>query len=130
MLGINAKSIIELSEVLDQGFTVSCAERVIHHLGLPLNAALKIMGVSPTTFHSYRREERLLRPETSRALYELASLAETAEAYFEEDDAAHRWLRTPSASFGGKTPLEYAGVPGGAAYVETLLHRLEHGVYS
>ncbi len=47
-----------------------------------------------------------------------------------DQDAVNRWMSTPQSLLGGKTPSEYASTEDGARDVETLVGRLEHGVFS
>jgi len=130
LLGLQATTLLDLGEAVQHGFEPSMIERLGKHVGLTLGATLSLIGLSDSTYHSYRRKGRPLGPETSTHLYHLARVMEAAEEYFEDLPAAHAWLQTPRPTFGDRTPLQFALLPGGAEYVTTVLSRLEHGVYS
>jgi putative toxin-antitoxin system antitoxin component (TIGR02293 family) len=40
------------------------------------------------------------------------------------------WLNTPNLALGGINPQALLGTPGGIEQVETILGRIDHGVYS
>ena len=130
LLGLDASSLIELGAAVEQGFDPSAVRRLANRLELSLGAALKLLEVKESTFHLYKRENRRLNRDDSAHLYRLAQVTEAAEAYFESAERARAWLQTPRLSFGNKTPLQFALLPGGTEYVLTVLSRLEHGVYT
>jgi putative toxin-antitoxin system antitoxin component (TIGR02293 family) len=45
-------------------------------------------------------------------------------------DAARTWLSTPAPALGDRTPEDVAATDLGAREVESLIGRLEHGVFS
>ena len=55
-------------------------------------------------------------------------VAEMAARIFGDPAKAHRWLRKPKASLGGKTPLAYLATEAGARVVEEMLNQIDHGV--
>jgi putative toxin-antitoxin system antitoxin component (TIGR02293 family) len=59
-----------------------------------------------------------------------AGVAALAEEILGATPKAARWLRRPNRALGGKTPLETLDTDLGASQVETVLHRVEHGVFS
>jgi putative toxin-antitoxin system antitoxin component (TIGR02293 family) len=128
LLGVRARTLIALGQEIDQGFSTSAVAEFSRHLSLTLEETLGLLRVSDSTYHSHKRQQKPLRPETSAHLYQLARVTEAAEDYFEHKDAAHAWLQTPRATFGGQTPLQFARLPGGAEYVSHVLGRMEHGI--
>jgi len=130
LLRLKATTLLELGDAVQTGFQPTVLEAFGKHLGLNLGEALGLLGLSESTYHSYRREKRPMKPDISASLYQLARVTEAAEAYFENVQDAHLWLQTQRQTFGGRTPLQFALLPGGAEYVTTVLSRLEHGVYT
>jgi putative toxin-antitoxin system antitoxin component (TIGR02293 family) len=64
-------------------------------------------------------------------LVRFARLFHLATALYDGDeDAARAWLRKPARALDGETPLDHAGTEAGAREVESLIGRLEHGVYT
>ena len=130
LLGLKATTLLDLGDAVHDGFDPVTLERLANHLGLSLGDTLDLIGLSPSTYHSHRRQTRPIKPEVSASLYHLARVTEAAEHYFGNTKAAHTWLQTPRVTFGSRTPLQFALLPGGAEYVTTVLSRLEHGVYT
>lgn len=130
LLGLKATTLVELGNAVNEGFKPDALERFARHLGLTLSGTLELIRLSESTYHSYRRKGRPLSADDSANLYHLARVTEAAEHYFQDVNDAHQWLMTPRMTFGNKTPLQFALLPGGAEYVTTVLSRLEHGVYT
>ncbi|WP_415788009.1 type II RES/Xre toxin-antitoxin system antitoxin [Deinococcus saxicola] len=130
LLGLNASTLLELGAAVDQGFSPDALERFARRLGFTLAETLSLIQLSESTYHSYRRKGRALSADSSAHLYHLARVTEVAEHYFGSVTDAHHWLVTSRMTFGNKTPLQFALLPGGAEYVNTVLSRLEHGVYT
>ena len=63
-------------------------------------------------------------------LVRTASLMARAVEVLEDERAAVRWLRSPQRALAGAVPLELAETDVGARAVDTLLGRMEHGVYT
>jgi putative toxin-antitoxin system antitoxin component (TIGR02293 family) len=130
LLGLKATTLLDLGDAVHAGFEPTTLQRLAQHIGLSIGETLALIGLSDSTYHSYRRNGRALSPDVSTHLYQLARVTEAAEAYFENAPAAHAWLQTARPTFGHRTPLQFALLPGGAEYVTTVLSRLEHGVYT
>ena len=130
LLGLKASTLLDLGSAVHIGFKPEAIERFAKHVGLTLRETLLLVGLSESTYHSYRRRGRTINPDTSANLYQLARVTEAAEGYFEHQQAAHSWLQIPRPTFGNRTPLQFSLLPGGAEYVTTVLSRLEHGVYT
>ena len=89
------------------------------------------IGISIATL-SRRRQSRLpLDAGHSDRLVRFARLFRLAtELYDGDEDAARAWLTKPSRALDGKTPQDHAGTEVGAREVESLIGRLEYGVYT
>lgn len=129
-LGIEARNEVQLVEALAGGLPPETAERLARHLGISLTGLLELTGIKSSTYHDRKRRGRPLSAEESERLYRLAKLAEAAEGYFEDKDAARRWLAHPKVALGGKSPLAFGRTAEGAAYVLALLGRMAYGVIS
>lgn len=53
-----------------------------------------------------------------------------AEEVFGDPAKAFLWLRRPNAVLRNATPIDLLDTPEGIQQVDTLLGRIEHGVYS
>jgi putative toxin-antitoxin system antitoxin component (TIGR02293 family) len=67
--------------------------------------------------------------ETDRA-NRLARLVELSERVFGDTEKSSRWLRKPRTNLSGQTALELIATDAGAAIVEEMLHRIDHGMYA
>lgn len=86
--------------------------------------------IKSSTYHGRSKRSEPLSPDESERVYRLAKITEAAEGYFEDPEAARRWLGHPKVALGGKSPLEFARTAEGAEYVVDLLGRMAHGVVS
>jgi putative toxin-antitoxin system antitoxin component (TIGR02293 family) len=59
-----------------------------------------------------------------------ARVAALAEGILGDKIKAARWLRRPNRALAGKTPFQTLDTDRGVGQVETVLHRVEHGVFS
>jgi putative toxin-antitoxin system antitoxin component (TIGR02293 family) len=85
--------------------------------------------VVPRRTLARRRESgsRLSLEESDRAV-RLARIAALSERVFGDDAIAHAWLREPSRTLAGATPLSLLKTETGAQLVEQTLHRIDFGM--
>jgi putative toxin-antitoxin system antitoxin component (TIGR02293 family) len=67
---------------------------------------------------------------TSDRLYRLSKILAVAEEVLADPKNAMTWLRRPQPGLGGKQPLDLLVTQAGADEVETLLRRIDFGVYT
>lgn len=60
----------------------------------------------------------------------LLQIRQKAIDVFESEDRALGWLNEPNAAFSGQTPLVHARTELGCRQIETVLDRIDHGVFS
>jgi putative toxin-antitoxin system antitoxin component (TIGR02293 family) len=70
---------------------------------------------------------RLSLEESDRAV-RLARIAALSERVFGDEAIAHAWLREPSRTLAGATPLSLLKTETGAQLVEQTLHRIDFGM--
>ena len=98
--------------------------------GLPWPAIGRVLRLPDRTLARRRKAGRLASPESDRLL-RLAQLFQQAVELWDGNTAsAAAWFQGSCRALGGRTPLESAETEVGAAEVEQLLGRLEHGVFS
>jgi len=85
--------------------------------------------IPPRTF-ARRKQERKLNAEESDTIARLAMVVDFAEEVFGDNDKASIWLRHPNKSLDGFSPIELLETDYGARIVETILGRIQHGIYS
>ena len=100
-------------------------------LGLTVESLAAKVGISGATLSRRRQSGQPLDVGCSDRLLRFARLFRLAtELYDGDEEAARRWLSKPARALDGEAPLEHAATEAGAREVESLLGRLEHGVYT
>lgn len=77
-----------------------------------------------------RKDEKRLTPEESNRVYRLARVAAHAEEVLGDIQKVRSWLAHENRALGGVTPLSLLDTDEGARQVETILGRIEYGVFS
>lgn len=78
-----------------------------------------------------RKKTRRLTADESERLQRLAGCFGQAVSLFDGDaDRARDWFRKPIPALSGLTPLDMTDTEVGAREVESLIGRLEHGVFA
>lgn len=72
---------------------------------------------------------KTLSPEQSDRIARLARVTAHAQRAFGDPVAALEWLRTRNPALGDETPLRLLRTGSGANLVESVLTRIEYGVY-
>lgn len=130
LLGLASVSTRELLDKVEAGLPFAALERFRRNLRVPIEELAVLVQIKPRTL-ARRRDEGRLTPEESDRLLRAARVWGRALALFDGDlDAARTWFSTPSPALANRTPRAVATTEVGAREVETLLGRLEHGVFS
>ena len=90
---------------------------------------MTVLDLRECTMARRKREAKLRAGESDRLL-RVARVAALAEEILGDKVKAARWLRRPNRILGGKTPLQTLDTDIGASQVETVLHPVEHGLFS
>ncbi len=129
LLGFEPLDSAALVARVEEGFSYRTLERLRGNVGLSREALADLVQINPRTLD--RRKGGRLRTDESDRLLRAARVFGGAIALFEGDvDAARAWLSSPQRALGGAVPLEMARTEVGAREVESLVGRLEHGVFS
>lgn len=75
------------------------------------------------------KSSRKLSPEQSDRIARLAGVMAHAQRTFGDREAALEWLRTSNPTLGNESPLRLLRTGSGANLVESVLTRIEYGVY-
>jgi len=122
----------DMSDVVAQlrsGLPYGILEAMVRDFGLELKELVPVLDIPWTTLMRRKRSKRF-RPDESDRVYRLARIATLAAEVLEGKERASRWLREPNRALGGEAPLRLLDTEVGARQVETVLGRIEHGVYS
>jgi putative toxin-antitoxin system antitoxin component (TIGR02293 family) len=130
LLGLKTYETAGLHQRVKEGLSFAALERLRRAMDLPAHSIAAVLHIPLRTLQR-RKDEGRLRPDESDRLVRLARLFGGAIRLFEGDGAAARaWLESPLTALGGNTPLDLAQTEPGAGEVETLIGRLEHGVFA
>ena len=113
-----------------EGLKFEAVEKVKASASLTDREIARLLGIGEATLRRARAARATLDAATSDRLYRLSKTIATAEEVLEGADNAMSWMRRPQPALGGKVPLELLVTQAGADEVETLLRRLDYGVYT
>ena len=99
-------------------------------LGLTNEQLASVLGVSPRSVARLDPAKSHLDAVSGDRLVRSARLYAIAVDVLEDPHAAAQWLKAPQSALGGAVPLELAQTDVGTRAVETLLGRMEHGVFT
>ena len=122
VLGHRVRTLDDLRRLVEAGLPVEALARVVARVAEP---ELRYRIVPRATLH--RRRQRLSVEESER-LERLARITALAEDVWENDDAAHDFLRSAQPQLGGERPVDLSHTDLGARQVEELLLKLEFGL--
>ena len=123
-IGVNVN---ERMDAVKRGLPITHLHDFLEKTGLPPDAVFVVLKLKKEEVEN--REK--LTPEESERLWRLASVFGTALALFEGDSKrAIEWLSARQKALGNSSPLEHVKTEPGAAEVQELIGRIEHGVFS
>lgn len=123
------RSADRLRERVRSGLPYSALKALAERLNAPLGELGDALRVPARTLARRRRVGRFSAGESDR-LVRLGRIAALAEEVLGDRARAARWLRQPNRALGQVVPLRHLDTDLGAREVETVLLRIEHGVYS
>lgn len=113
-----------------EGLSFDGVERIKAHASLTDAELARLLGIGEATLRRARAADGTLDAPTSDRLYRLSKVIAIAEEVLESTSNAMTWLRRPQPALAGKVPLDLLTTEAGADEVETLLRRIDHGVYT
>ena len=130
LLGLRNSDPAHVLRQVESGLAFRAFARLQHNAGLTQTQLTRAAGITPTTL-GRRKEGGHFTPEESDRLLRVTRLFAKALDLHEGDVAAARqWLSAPQPALGGGEPLAVAQTEVGAREVESLIDRLENGVFS
>jgi putative toxin-antitoxin system antitoxin component (TIGR02293 family) len=130
LLGLDTFEATDLLRAQRRGFPYRALERLRRNMALPLELVGDLVAIPRRTLARRKRGGRLLPDESDRLLRAARLFGRTLALFEGNRDAASEWLTRPQPALGGAVPIELAASDLGAREVETLVGRLEHGVFS
>jgi putative toxin-antitoxin system antitoxin component (TIGR02293 family) len=130
LLGLKTYELPALLRRVQRGFSFHVLERLHRNVELEIDAITELVQISPRTLTRRKKEGRFLPDESDRLVRASRLFAKALELFEGNTDAARDWLSAPQTALGGAVPLDFARTELGLREVETVLDRLEQGVYS
>lgn len=127
--GGGKETAVQVIHLLKSGLPVRELDELQSRLELPMEKLAPMLGISKATLHRRKAAGRLDVAESDRVV-RFARLLGKAVFVMESLENGRRWLMSPQVGLGGEIPLEFAETEVGAREVESLLGRIEYGVYS
>jgi putative toxin-antitoxin system antitoxin component (TIGR02293 family) len=120
-------SILELNAVVERGLPKATLRHVARRVFSDAAEQRAMMHrIVPEATYKRRRER--LSPAESERTERLARVIATAEDVWQDRQQARRFLTTPHAEIGGKTPLDAALTELGARQAEEVMARIMYGL--
>jgi putative toxin-antitoxin system antitoxin component (TIGR02293 family) len=127
VLGKVVGSIEELEEIVGEGLPKEALRITVRRVfAAPREANICLYRIVPEA--TYKRRTGKLRVVESERTERLARIIAAAEAVWDDQNDARKWLTTPHPELGDRAPIECALTELGARQVESLLDRLQYGL--
>jgi putative toxin-antitoxin system antitoxin component (TIGR02293 family) len=120
----------DLIRLIREGLPVDTLTLLARELSIERKTLAKLVGISDRTLNRRIAAAARLSPEESDRITRLARVvAKTKDTLGTSEKASH-WLQNPNRALGGVRPLDLLDTDAGARSVETILGRIEYGIYS
>lgn len=117
-------------EIITQGLSTDVLAWLSDILGTKQRELAELINISDRTLTRRKKQGKLSFHESERAL-RIAQVVVAALRLFENNaEKANHWLKKSRKIFNGKSPLEYSETAPGAQFVQDVITRIEHGVFS
>ncbi|HUK19115.1 MAG TPA: antitoxin Xre/MbcA/ParS toxin-binding domain-containing protein [Bryobacteraceae bacterium] len=127
ILGVPVRSLWELASAVEHGLPKATLRNVARRVFEDAGDQRAIMQrVVPEA--TYKRRRDRLSPAESERTERLARVIAMAEDVWEDRQEARRFLTTPHAEMGGRTPLDAALTELGARQAEEIMARIVYGL--
>jgi putative toxin-antitoxin system antitoxin component (TIGR02293 family) len=124
------KDHVKMAALALHGLDPDVALDLSKRLGISQERFSELAQIPKTTLHRRIKDRQPLDQNESERVIRLFGIYQKAVDVFEDEDRAARWFSSRPKALGGKTPLEFMETEPGARYVDKLLGRIEHGVFS
>ena len=130
LLGLRTYDLDGLLKIVEGGFSYAVLEHLQKNARLAPEQLGPLLGIPQRTLARRKREGRFLPEESDRILRFARLFAKALELFEGTAAASSAWLTSPQLALGGAVPIELAKTDLGLREVETLIDRLEHGVFN
>ena len=130
LLGVDSFDLPSLLKLVSRGFTWKTFERFARNSGLRIEQVGEMIAIPARTLARRKSEGRLSAEESDRLLRAARVYSRALELFDGDAPAATEWMTTLNTALGGAAPITYARTELGAEEVESVIGRIEHGVFS
>ena len=119
----------DLHKLILGGLPLSTYTHLLAAFSLTAPQAADIFHIPPRTL-ARRKKARRFGPDESDRIFRFARIATRAGEVLGSEEKARLWLHRPNRALGNLPPLNLLATDAGIEQIETVLGRLEHGLYS
>lgn len=124
------REVTQWHERILEGLPVEAIEKLKGVAAMTDSEIAGLLGIGEATLRRARASGELLDSSTSDRLFRLSKVIAVALEVLESEHNAMSWLRRPQPGLGGQVPLDLLVTQAGTDEVETLLRRIDYGVYT
>ena len=126
-LGRPIRSRLDFVELGERGLTKSSLSHLAKSLSLSMKELARLLPVTERTLQHYGAQQHLSAVVSEQAL-QIAQVAATGSALFEDQEKFLAWLSIPSVPLGGEKPFDLLRSRFGIELVLDELGRIAHGL--
>ena len=120
----------DLRAATRSGLPVGTLPVLAQKLGVERKRLARVVGISDRTLSRRLSSAARLSPEESDRTMRLARVMAHAIDVFGDDKRAAHWMNSSNLVMQGETPLNLLDTDAGAQWVDTILGRIDYGIYS
>lgn len=130
LLGFRSFTLEHLMKSLEKGFAFSVLEHLARNTTLEIEELVEAIAIPARTVARRKTSGRFTMAESDRILRATRLFARALLLFEGDGQSASKWLRAPHRALGDQAPLALVSTELGQREVESLIDRLEHGVFS
>jgi putative toxin-antitoxin system antitoxin component (TIGR02293 family) len=120
---------LEWALALRAGLSYATVTALARHTGFTPQRIFAAVNLSARTMER-RKKQKKFSADESQKIARFARVVALGDAVFEDPQVTSRWLERENPALGGLVPLDLLDTEEGAREVESVLRRLEYGIYS
>jgi len=120
----------DLRVVTRHGLPVGTLPVLAETLGVDRGRLARVVGISDRTLSRRIASQARLSPEESDRTMRLARITAHAIEVFGDSRRAAHWMNSPNRVMEGEAPLNLLDTDAGAQWVDTILGRIDYGIFS
>ncbi len=133
VIGHRVTTQLDAHELLVTGLPAPALHHLVDSVHLLDDSAQleNALGISVRTVQRSRANpDHVLSPDQSGRAWKFAEVVALATDVLGSQPAAEEWMVRPAIALDRRRPIDLLSTPAGVELVETLLHRIEYGVYT